>query len=116
MLFICAGECARVPVPSLICCFLDCGAIAQQLKCSQLTLFQEPRFWTFAHLLDEVPFQRPRGDAALLRHYRDRPVRFPREFRPVLDISQFGIHAGFFTMMSFYSAGQEIFSPRAPAR
>jgi hypothetical protein len=46
----------------------------------------------FARMLEEVAAQSVFGDAAMFRHLSDRPIGLSRQFWPVLDLIEFGIH------------------------
>ena len=77
------------------CRFLDAGAVLNQFKCPVLPLVRHPLLGTFAHFLDEMPLQRPQGDAAVLGQRGGTPSGRPRPFRPVLDLLEFIMAHGF---------------------
>jgi len=57
-----------------------------------LALLSQPGFGVFTHCLEEVPMQSAHGDIAFLRQLCSGPARLVRQFRPVLDVVQTGVH------------------------
>ena len=80
---------------------------------STMSLFSQPRFRDLACFLKAVPLQGTNRYIALFSQGWNRPVNFLRQFLPVLDVIEFGIHVCSFKEMSILQCGQAILSPMA---
>ena len=75
--------------------FFDAGTVLNQFKRPLLALFGEPGFGMFAHFLEEMPFQRPQGEAAVFCQRGRAPFGRLRPFRPILNMFYAGaVHKG----------------------
>lgn len=108
-----AGEISLLFVAKTSRSFLDGGAITQEFDGLMLPLFCQPCAGILVHLLEEVAAQGIRRYATQLRQRGGRPISLPREFRPILDLLEFVVHAGSFSVMSILQCGQGIFAPMA---